>query len=90
MKHTYFQVCPVCGAHLDPGERCDCQHETEHKECKTMKNYTSEYAKGFQDGKRFIIDILKYLQNYETNNPEAEVTVATLNNAIEAVRRKNE
>lgn len=20
----YFHVCPRCGAHLDPGETCDC------------------------------------------------------------------
>ncbi len=20
----YFRECPGCGAHLDPGERCDC------------------------------------------------------------------
>ncbi len=20
-----YRVCPVCGAHLDPGEVCDCQ-----------------------------------------------------------------
>ncbi len=20
----YFNVCPKCGSHLDPGERCDC------------------------------------------------------------------
>ena len=22
-----YVVCPECGAHLDHGERCDCQHE---------------------------------------------------------------
>lgn len=22
-----YSVCPNCGAHLDPGERCDCQQE---------------------------------------------------------------
>lgn len=21
----YYIVCPYCGDHLDPGERCDCQ-----------------------------------------------------------------
>lgn len=21
---AYFDTCPVCGAHNDPGERCDC------------------------------------------------------------------
>lgn len=25
----YYQTCPVCGANLDPGERCDCQNEQE-------------------------------------------------------------
>lgn len=24
-KDTYYDVCPFCGAHLDPGERCDCK-----------------------------------------------------------------
>lgn len=22
-----YKICPYCGAHLDPGERCDCQDE---------------------------------------------------------------
>lgn len=25
----YYRVCPVCGAHLDPGEKCDCQEADE-------------------------------------------------------------
>lgn len=25
MKHNYYKICPVCGAHLDPGEHCDCR-----------------------------------------------------------------
>lgn len=24
---SYYRVCPLCGAALDPGERCDCQEE---------------------------------------------------------------
>lgn len=27
MKHTYYTICPYCGAHLDPGERCDCPRD---------------------------------------------------------------
>lgn len=23
----YYRVCGECGAHLDPGERCDCQRK---------------------------------------------------------------
>lgn len=22
---SYYQICPYCGSHLDPGEKCDCQ-----------------------------------------------------------------
>ena len=29
----YYRTCPDCGAHLDPGERCDCHDEnTTNKE----------------------------------------------------------
>lgn len=24
-----YVTCPICGANLDPGERCDCEHENE-------------------------------------------------------------
>ena len=24
---SYFNKCPDCGAHLDPGEKCDCEKE---------------------------------------------------------------
>lgn len=27
MKHTYFRTCPICGANLDPGEKCTCTAE---------------------------------------------------------------
>jgi len=22
---AYYRICEICGAKLDPGERCDCQ-----------------------------------------------------------------
>lgn len=22
---AYYNICPNCGAHLDPGEQCDCK-----------------------------------------------------------------
>ncbi len=22
---SYYHTCPICGANLDPGERCDCK-----------------------------------------------------------------
>lgn len=27
----YWYVCPNCGCHLDPGEKCDCRKEREEK-----------------------------------------------------------
>lgn len=29
----YFRECPDCGAHLDPGERCECDKEEDY-ECR--------------------------------------------------------
>lgn len=31
MHGTYFNTCPNCGAHLDPGERCDCETRTDEE-----------------------------------------------------------
>ena len=25
---SYYKTCPNCGAHLDPGEHCECQENT--------------------------------------------------------------
>lgn len=32
----YGYICPECGAHLDPGEHCDCQKEEEQKKISEM------------------------------------------------------
>lgn len=29
MPHPYYRTCPECGAHLDPGEKCDCENDKE-------------------------------------------------------------
>jgi len=31
-KHTYYYTCPMCGANLDPNEKCDCNIITEKEE----------------------------------------------------------
>lgn len=28
LKMAYFKTCELCGAHLDPDEKCDCEYET--------------------------------------------------------------
>lgn len=39
-----YCTCPLCGANLDPGERCDCQRG-EHIRPYTIEN-TGEFPKG--------------------------------------------
>ena len=33
----YYKTCPDCGAHLDPGERCDCKDDTK-EDCTNVGN----------------------------------------------------
>ena len=33
-----YVVCPRCGAHLDCGERCDCEKEQQLEPAQTLKN----------------------------------------------------
>lgn len=38
-KMAYYNTCPRCGAHLDPGESCDCEQKIE-KERKKQQRLT--------------------------------------------------
>lgn len=29
---AYFRICPECGAHLDPDEKCDCRDQRKRTE----------------------------------------------------------
>lgn len=29
---AFYNVCPYCGAHLDPGERCDCKEQQNERQ----------------------------------------------------------
>lgn len=33
----YGYICPDCGCHLDPGEKCDCREEREKQKERTAK-----------------------------------------------------
>lgn len=34
---AYYNICPKCGAHLDPGEPCDCEEEKESVKVSYMR-----------------------------------------------------
>lgn len=38
---AFYNVCPKCGANLDPNERCDCE-ETAEKEKKAMERFLTQ------------------------------------------------
>ena len=39
----YYRPCPYCGAHLDPGEPCDCLE----KKKENNKNILAAYRSGW-------------------------------------------
>ncbi len=46
---SYYRECPNCGAHLDPGEACDCEKkpaaDTKRPKRRTEKTARKEAAK---------------------------------------------
>ena len=41
---AFFRICPDCGAHLDPGESCDCR-EIKAKELEQKADRERKYQK---------------------------------------------
>lgn len=41
---TLYYECPLCGASLDPGERCDCE-KTDTKKVPDMREHTEDTPK---------------------------------------------
>lgn len=35
----YYKTCPRCGAHLDPGEQCDCMNEPQEVKREIKEDY---------------------------------------------------
>lgn len=43
---AYYSVCPYCGAHLDPGEPCDCKDRVDEKSRKPVLHTEVEQHTG--------------------------------------------
>lgn len=41
----YYETCPECGSHLDPGEKCDCEREQNYEKAR-KKGAKSHIKKG--------------------------------------------
>ena len=39
-----YKVCPYCGAHLDPGERCDCKEQQGERQSAAEKEQEARTA----------------------------------------------
>ena len=46
---SYYNVCPVCGANLDPGEICDCDRITVEIKKAPVKSAVSTSADAKSD-----------------------------------------
>lgn len=43
---AYYDICPDCGAHLDPGEKCDCKDGIEENVRKSALRTEVEQCTG--------------------------------------------
>lgn len=44
-KNLYYVECPYCGAHLDPGEKCECQNQTKKRVDENENKSTGDGSK---------------------------------------------
>lgn len=51
---TYYRTCPKCGAHLDPGEKCDCEDAQRPGDTKPLPQ-PCKVCKDHKAGKPFAI-----------------------------------
>lgn len=38
---SYYRTCPICGAALDPGEKCECEREPVSSEADALRVETA-------------------------------------------------
>ena len=54
---SYYKTCPLWGAHLDPGEKCDCVSPKERTEGRQMKpniQRLADYLNQQENPERFM------------------------------------
>ena len=54
-KKPYFNTCLHCGAHLDPGERCDCMERVDNNSLIQQVNWLLD-----QMSKGQILQVLSF------------------------------
>lgn len=61
-KGTYYKTCDICGAHLDPGEKCECTESAEEDRPATIKPGIQKIsAFTDDDGENVLFGALKSL-----------------------------
>lgn len=50
---SYYKICPVCGSHLDPGEKCDCE-SIEKAPCSNATKQTNTEQQPTKGSKNII------------------------------------
>lgn len=52
---AYFDICPICGATLDPHEKCECEKkETARQEPKRNVKNQYQYIREIQTSQRRV------------------------------------
>ena len=52
---AYYRECPRCGAHLDPGEHCDCKDDKKPVVAKSTVKRAEEMIRLEKDGQYRLV-----------------------------------
>lgn len=84
---SYYRTCPICGAHLDAGERCDCRNAQETNVERQFK-VSAEFVACMLE----LSSELGFLLDHGVNEESMEIIEAVNNRLaalIEELRKEN-
>ena len=89
---NYYNECPNCGAHLDPGERCDCNTSDLYTQIAGQIEKTAkETGVTVEKSMDRYLDLIAYAINYGTENcltPFEAMEILTQPEELSTMRRK--
>lgn len=76
---SYYKICPHCGAHLDPGESCDCRPVPVSEDLRRILGMTQEECAAVLETIKTAQSAANALDGAVEQNLDGTVSTSTIN-----------